>query len=416
MSNYSFRSWAPGIENPHYATRSIYWSVFNHETNTSTDFQFKHDALTYKKTLPHATVYFHWFDDAFARINVSVEPPETYGELCRRRAQELRDTYSHLRFWFSGGADSQSALNSFIDNNIHLDEIVLARYPDGINTTNPNHTTDRENAIAALPALERIKHKLTRTKITLIQANTNDLDEWFNGATDPEKISGFDSVDGNHNFTLDLGWALGTKLRDPVKLDFCDIFGGSKVKLWKNSNKWYFYFVDATLHDSFFSSRTEDFFISRTFPELYLKTVYILQKFHINSNSTDEFINTLHKRTLLSKIYNVALGRELVPDVVSFKWFFETYNPDIWDKHRLVGRYSEYFFRNVINSTEGQRWHRNYKKTMDAMIHDHAEDWNTDPFGNICPPEYARKGFLSKFYCLNDGKTYDSIEAGWVSS
>ena len=204
MSNFSFRSWAPAIENPHYTTRSTYWSVFNHETNTSTSFQFKHDALTYKKTLPHATVHFHWFDDAFARINVSVEPLATYNELCRRRAQELRDTYGYLRLWFSGGTDSQAALNSFVDNDIHLDEIILARFPDGINTNDPDKTTDRENAIAALPALERIKHKLTRTKISLLQATTSDINEWFNGATEPEKISGFDSVDGNHCFTVDL--------------------------------------------------------------------------------------------------------------------------------------------------------------------------------------------------------------------
>ena len=319
MSNFSFRSWAPAIENPHYTTRSTYWSVFNHETNTSTSFQFKHDALTYKKTLPHATVHFHWFDDAFARINVSVEPLATYNELCRRRAQELRDTYGYLRLWFSGGTDSQAALNSFVDNDIHLDEIILARFPDGINTNDPDKTTDRENAIAALPALERIKHKLTRTKISLLQATTSDINEWFNGATEPEKISGFDSVDGNHCFTVDLGWALATKLRDPGQLDFCDIFGGSKVKLWKNKNKWYFYFVDAALHDSVFSSRTEDFFISRTVPELYLKTAYMLQKFHINLNSTDEFVNKLPSILSESKIYNAAMDRVPVHDIASYK-------------------------------------------------------------------------------------------------
>jgi hypothetical protein len=85
MSNFSFRSWAPGIENPHYPTRSVYWTVLNHETTDSTVFQFKHDALTYKKTLPHATVYFHWFDDAFAKLNVAVEPLQTHNELCRLR-------------------------------------------------------------------------------------------------------------------------------------------------------------------------------------------------------------------------------------------------------------------------------------------------------------------------------------------
>jgi len=413
MSNFSFRSWAPGIENPHYATRSIYWSVFNHETNASVDFQFKHDALTYKKTLPHATVYFHWFDDAFARINVSVEPQQTHNELCRQRAQELRDTYSYLRLWFSGGADSQTALNSFIDNDIHLDEIILAQYPDNINNINPAETSDRENAIAALPALERIKDKLTRTKVTLLRPTVNDIGEWFNGATDPDKISGFDSLDGNNCFAIELGWALGVKLKTPPPLDFCDIIGGSKVRLWKNSNRWYFYFPDSACHDSIFSSRTEDFFVSRTIPELYLKTVHMLKQFHTNANSTDQFVNNMHKITALAKTYNAVIGRESVHDIASYKMWDATHDPEIWKKHQLSGWASIYFFKNVINSAEGQQWYKNYKTTMAAMVHEHSDEWNTDPLGNIVPPVFGRIGHVSKFYCLNDGAAYNSTQVGY---
>ena len=130
----------------------------------------------------------------------------------------------------------------------------------------------------------------------------------------------------------------------------------------------------------------------------------------------DEFVNKLPTIMAKSKIYNAAMGREPVHDIASYKWYKSTYNPDNWDKHMLVGRYSEYFYRNVINSAEGQRWHKNYTNTITAMIRDHTEDWNTDPFGNICPPEWSRKGFLSKFHCLTDGKTYDSTDVGYVSS
>ena len=415
MSDFSFRSWAPGIVNPHYSARSVYWTVFNHETNVSTEFLFKHDALIFKKTLPHATLYFHWFEDAFARLNVSVEPLQTHAELCRQRAQELRNTYGYLRLWFSGGADSQTALDSFVNNNIHLDEIILTQYPDNINNANPAETSDRENAIAALPALQRIKHKLTRTRVTLLRPGVDDISQWFNGATDPDKISGFDSLDGNLSFNMELGWALGVKLKNAPPTDFCDILGGSKVRLWKNKNKWYFYFIDSAIHDAMFSSRTEDFFVSRNIPDLYLKTAYMLQQFHINSNSTDLYVNNLHKTTLLAKIYNAAMGRASVHDVAAFKWYRDTYNPATWTKHLISGWNSTYFYKNVINSAEGQQWHKNFKTTMTSMLQEHSDEWNTDQFGNIVAV-FGRKGHLSKFYCLNDGKTYNSEDAGWSDS
>jgi hypothetical protein len=389
--------------------------VFDHETNVSTEFLFKHDALIFKKTLPHATLYFHWFEDAFARLDVSVEPLLTHAELCRQRAQELRNTYGYLRLWFSGGADSQTALDSFVNNDIHLDEIILTQYPDNVNNVNPAETSDRENAIAALPALQQIKHKLTRTKVTLLRPGVDDINQWFNGATDPDKISGFDSLDGNVSFNIELGWALGVKLRNAPSTDFCDIMGGSKVRLWKNKDKWYFYFVDAAIPDAMFSSRTEDFFVSRTIPELFLKTVYLLRQFHTNSNSTDVYVNNLHKTTLLAKIYNAAMGRSSVHDVAAFKWYRDTYNPATWTKNFISGWNSTYFYKNVITSAEGQHWHKNFKTTMTAMIQEHSDEWNTDPFGNIVAA-FGRKGHLSKFYCLNDGKTYTSQDAGWTDS
>ena len=413
MSNFSFRSWAPNIANPHYPTRSVYWTVFNHQTNVSTEFLFKHDASTYKKTLPHATLHFHWFEDAFARLNVSVEPLPNHAELCRQRAQELRNTYGYLRLWFSGGADSQTALDSFVNNNIHLDEIIVTTFPDNINNTTPTSTSDREIAIAAIPALQQIKQKLALTKITILLPTASDVGEWFNGATDPDKISGFDTVDGNLAFHMELGWALGTKLRDPGSLDFCDILGGSKVKLWKNKNKWYFYFIDSAIHDAMFSSRTEDFFISRNIPELYLKTVYMLRQFHTNSNSTDLFVKDLPNTTALGKIYNAAMGRSSVHDIAAYKLYRDTYNPAYWDKYLITGWCSTNFYKNVINSAEGQQWHKNYKTSMTAMIQEHSDEWNTDQFGNVVAV-FGRKGHLSKFYCLNDGKTYTSQDAGWT--
>ena len=100
MVNFSLRQWEH-LYNPNHPDRSCYWTVLNHETNQSTKFNYKHDAMVYQQALLHGTLYFHWYEKEFAKLNVSMEPVESHAELCRQRAQELRNTYKYLRFFFS---------------------------------------------------------------------------------------------------------------------------------------------------------------------------------------------------------------------------------------------------------------------------------------------------------------------------
>jgi len=61
---------------------------------------------------------------AYSSYNWQVEPTETLEELYRQRAQQIRDQYDYVVLWLSGGADSSNVLNSFINNNIKLDEVA----------------------------------------------------------------------------------------------------------------------------------------------------------------------------------------------------------------------------------------------------------------------------------------------------
>ena len=54
----------------------------------------------------------------------------------RTRALQLRDTYPYIKFWFSGGNDSTTALNVFLKNNIHIDEIITYKFAPDNNSTN----------------------------------------------------------------------------------------------------------------------------------------------------------------------------------------------------------------------------------------------------------------------------------------
>ena len=76
----------------------------------------------HEKTGHHPT--WHFNDEVYGAMPWQQDPDVSLDELYRRRAQQLRDRYDYLVLWYSGGADSDTVLNSFVDNNIKLDEVI----------------------------------------------------------------------------------------------------------------------------------------------------------------------------------------------------------------------------------------------------------------------------------------------------
>lgn len=95
-------------------------------------------------------------------------------EVYRMRAQQLRDKYDYLILWFSGGADSTTILESFVLNNIHLDEVMIAwpvSQTQGRYT--PNTEINQENFISEWdfsikPRLEWLAKHYPQVKITVL--------------------------------------------------------------------------------------------------------------------------------------------------------------------------------------------------------------------------------------------------------
>jgi hypothetical protein len=80
----------------------------------------------------------HWDfnENVFDLYDWSVEPKESLSELYKKRAQQLRDRYDYLVLWYSSGADSHNILQSFLDNDIKLDEIASFVNYDGTHDKN----------------------------------------------------------------------------------------------------------------------------------------------------------------------------------------------------------------------------------------------------------------------------------------
>lgn len=408
MNNFSVRPFNQ-IHNHHFTSRPIYWSVLDHETGRYHAFDYKSDALIHQKTLRHATLYFSWYEDAFSKLKIDECPEQSYQTLCGLRARELRETYSYLRLWYSGGCDSHSALMSFVDNDIHLDEIIVLVYPDA-GKLDPHDTTADEVLLAAFPQLDKIKNRLSKTKINIIRATEKHAAEWFLDYS--HAIPLYDSLDGE-GFHLDTNWGLCHVLRTDDKKDWCDIHGGTKARLWKNKNNWYFYFVDSALSTFYISDRSEDFFISRNLPLLFLKTVYNLKTYHENLQNTDKRINRFGHDLVDHPDYNFALGRSMTALISQYKTYHTTHDPMQFSQTLISGKKSNQFYRNVINSVEGTLWFNRYQQSQRDLISCFPDFWNRDSTGQIAP-YLGYRGHVSKFYCLNDGLAYDSTEVGFV--
>ena len=119
------------------------------------------------------TVSWHFNDEVFSQLDWSSRPGVNINELYRLRAQQLREKYEYLIVAWSGGADSTTIIDTFLNNNILLDEIVIA-WP--VSQTRgkytPNSSLDPTNMnsewdYAIQPKLDKIASQFPHVKITI---------------------------------------------------------------------------------------------------------------------------------------------------------------------------------------------------------------------------------------------------------
>lgn len=402
------------IDSNFYKTRPIYWSVTDYSNNTTTRFDTRVAAFLFKEKLAHAAMHYHWYEDEMARLRLDVEPESTLPELYRARAYELRDMYSYIRLYYSGGADSHTALLSFVKNNIYIDEIVVTVNIDS-SFSDTMLTTSRELTLAALPYLKSIEHLIPNTKVTILRPSVDDYSQWLTpDVSSLTDIQEYDSTDGGAGqFWLGSSWALRKVLASSDIKNSCDLFGGTKARVFVNNvGRWYTYFLDSATHAGHASQTMEDFFVSRHIPTLFLKTAYSLQRYHNAKGTPVDQINKFSSGYGNITNYNIALGREPTPAITQLKMANMYYSHEHWEKQRVAGYTNKLLYDNVINTTEGKLWHKNYSLINEMLISALPNYWRVDRVGNPVPA-LGLSGLLSKFYCLTDGKTYSSTDANF---
>jgi len=143
-------------------------------TCNGVEFYSKVDACIYAQ-LNQKPLEWHFLDEVYNKYNWTVEPELSLDSLYDLRARELREKYDYLILSYSGGSDSNNILESFIRQNLHIDEILTGHMSKATNSTTVLDTKVTaswnfyaEHELQTVPRLKYIHDKLPKTKITVL--------------------------------------------------------------------------------------------------------------------------------------------------------------------------------------------------------------------------------------------------------
>jgi hypothetical protein len=250
-------------------------------------------------------------DHVYSKLNWQEDSKFTLDELYQQRARQLREKYDYLVLSFSGGSDSWTVLQAFIDSGTHLDEIFV-RWP--IEATHGKYSVNTKSIHASnilseweltiRPMLDQYQKIIPRTKIT-IHDWSNELltrelvDSDWNMAQDhlnPGSFLKFQAIGASEMAAIEAGKKTAI------------IFGVDKPMLHYTDKKVYCYFFDKSANGhaySKFDRVSELFYWSPDMPEIvHGQAREIFNYLKVNTQALDLIDTTLTQDTLDHSIWN----------------------------------------------------------------------------------------------------------------
>lgn len=343
--------------------------------------------------------------EIYDQVDWLSEPLTSLQDLYRIRATQIREKYDYIRLEFSGGGDSSTVIYSFVNNGIHLDEVVF-RYPKTgeKNVADDPFNTKPENILsearyAAIPILDWVSVHSPRTKITIHDYSadmlTSPFDEsWVFNTRDyfqpahPYKHR----VDATHDHKRRLD--RGQKV--------CVLWGVDKPKICIRDGKWYLYFMDvqANIADPDTGGYTnfvnEYFYWSPDLPELICKQAHMIKN----------WFDLPHNKYLqhLARWPNYSFSQRTTFEHIVKPLIYPDYDPTTFQTSKPTNSFyneMDYWFYTNFKETEAYKsWQAGLKYLVDNID---AKYFNYElgrPVGLV--------SFMSPFYELGPANFVDS--------
>jgi hypothetical protein len=271
-----------------------YWCI---EYGNQKFFSFKDAADALGDKFKNA--YFNFFDKSFMAHDWSIEPSESFEELKKIRAQQIRDTYSYIRLQASYAADSGTVINTFLKNGIFVDEIL-------------NYVSLWENELTDVERVDREKNFIPKikefiknspsTKISLMDLTAKEVFHFIR--LDDKNLPGI--VPSRFNVSrLNNTWEL---TRNGI-----DLYGESKPILIIDKGRFYSTFSFSAMHDWIGRGEGVDyFFTTPLFPKLHIKQCHMVKN-KIKNEKADLILQSWDRPIRISESLSFADGSSMEP-------------------------------------------------------------------------------------------------------
>lgn len=290
-----------------------YYCVGNHK------FYSKFDAAEFAFRTDQKVTW-NYNDTIFGMYDWKREPQDSLPELYRKRAQQLRDQYDYLVLWYSGGADCDNILDTFVDNNIVLDEAVGCVNFEA--TKNTHGWVNSEIYHLSVPKIQHVKETkqpwLRHTLLDMCEPGMNYFGnpankfDWIYKANEylnPSYFSRVQAIKQNRHWN-DL-------INQGKRIGF--IWGIDKPRVTGLNGHFYFAFkdmLDSTsashqLFEKVDGYATEMFYWTPDMPEVVIKQCHVLKNLLKNISLPSELLSEQRIDTRLCDSAVTKQGRVL---------------------------------------------------------------------------------------------------------
>jgi hypothetical protein len=275
-----------------------------------------------EKRLDISDVKWHFHDQEFNSVNWTEEPALSINELYAMRARQIREKYDYVIVMCSGGPDSTNVVYSFLENGIHIDEIIASAPLSGLRDWQDNsndksaENTISETRLAQIPFLQEVEQKYPRIKITLNDYFESILEyqdtEWLVRSTDyvhPTTVARYDIEKFPHLQAMaETGKRIGV------------VYGIDKPNLTIKDNKIYNTIIDYCVNipidfAMFENFHIELFYYSHELPELIVKQCHqLIRWLRLTENKQALYYTSINGNPMPNKFWHGGLyQRAIVP-------------------------------------------------------------------------------------------------------
>lgn len=251
----------------------------------------------------------------YDEVDWTKEPIESLSTLSYQRALQLRYKYSYIILYFSGGSDSTTVLNTFVNNNIPIDEIVINSFSD--------LSDIRHSGQVAIDYLKFIKYK---GKVSIINIDHKIISKITQGDmwTNYDFFSG--PIHTLNRLKIDFfekNNLISTTIR-PTNTAHLYAEACPLIKVF--DNKYYVQFPVGLVGGGVFNSTNVQFYISEDFPQLHVKQSHIVAKYYKE-----------HYPEVMSILESIDKHRKIIKSLLRDPWDIRADFPDKSTQNNLDG-------------------------------------------------------------------------------